>query len=103
MSSLSKSPAWLAFSSAVHTSPLTADSLRILPAVDLEVDLSTQRYSAAFEQASAALLNQQGFESARQGLFAGEAINWTEKRAAWHTALRSEHPPAGVALSLIHI
>ena len=100
MSSLSRSPAWLAFSSAVHTSPLTADSLRILPAVDLEVDLSTQRYSAAFEQASAALLNQQGFESARQGLFAGEAINWTEKRAAWHTALRSQHPPAAVASAI---
>ena len=97
MSTLSKSPAWLAFSTAVYTSPLTADSLRILPAVDLEVDLSTQRHSAALEQAAAALLHQQGFEAARKGLFAGDAINWTEKRAAWHTALRAEHPPAGVA------
>ena len=100
MSTLSKSPAWLAFSTAVYTSPLTADSLRILPAVDLEVDLSTQRHSDALDQAAAALLKQQGFEAARAGLFAGDTINWTEKRAAWHTALRAAQPPAGVAQAI---
>ncbi|MEI7568916.1 MAG: glucose-6-phosphate isomerase, partial [Alcaligenaceae bacterium] len=100
MSTLSKSPAWLAFSEAVHHSPLKADSLRILSAVDLEVDLSTQRHSDALDQAAAALLKQQGFEAARAGLFAGEAINWTEKRAAWHTALRAAQPPPGVAQAI---
>ena len=100
MSKLSESPAWLAFSSAVQNSPLAADSLRILSAVDLEVDLSTQRHSLVLEQASVALLAQQGFTEARKALFAGDAINWTEDRAAWHTALRAERPPAKVASAI---
>lgn len=96
MSSLSDSPAWKQFSQAVLSSPLKPDALRIISAAGLEVDLTTQRSSAALTQASGALLAQQGFEQYRRDLFEGAAINWTENRAAWHTALRAPVPPAPV-------
>ena len=101
MSALSKSPAWQEFSKAALASPLSMDELRIVRAADLDVDLSTQRNSAALAKASEALLIQQGFETARKDLFEGGQSNWTENRSAWHTALRAEHPPAAVA-DVIH-
>lgn len=96
MSSLSNSPAWKQFSQAVLSSPLKPDTLRIISAADLSIDLTTQQSSATLTQASRALLAQQGFEQYRRDLFEGAAINWTENRAAWHTALRSPVPPAPV-------
>ncbi len=96
MSSLSNSPAWKQFSQAVLSSPLKPDTLRIISAADLSIDLTTQRSSATLTQASRALLAQQGFEQYRRDLFEGAAINWTENRAAWHTALRAPVPPAPV-------
>jgi glucose-6-phosphate isomerase len=101
MSALSKSPAWQEFSKAALASPLSMDELRIVRAADLDVDLSTQRNSAALAKASESLLIQQGFETARKDLFEGGQSNWTENRSAWHTALRAEHPPAAVA-DVIH-
>ncbi len=100
MSSLSKSQGWQDFSSAVQATPISADTLRIIQAAALEVDLSTQRHSPAMAKASEALLAQQGFVQARHQLFEGGHINWTEDRAAWHTALRAENPPAGVAAAI---
>lgn len=97
MPSLSNSPAWKAFSNAVLNSPLNPDTLRIICAAGLEVDLTTQRSSAALNAAALDLLAQQGFEKYRNDLFEGAAINWTEQRAAWHTALRAANPPEGVA------
>lgn len=73
------------------------DVLRIVQAAELDVDLSTQRHSPALAKASEALLTQQGFEQARKDLFEGGLANWTENRAAWHTALRAPQPPAAVA------
>lgn len=97
MPSLSGSPAWKAFSKAVLSSPAKSDSLRVISAAGLEVDLSTQRTSPAMQEAAHALLKQQSFENLRKDLFEGEAINWTENRPAWHTALRATTPPAPVA------
>jgi glucose-6-phosphate isomerase len=96
MPSLSDSPAWKQFSQAVLSSPLKPDTLRVISAAELEVDLTTQRSSAALTEASRSLLAQQGFEQYRRDLFEGAAINWTENRAAWHTALRAPFPPEPV-------
>ena len=97
MRSLSNSSAWIDFAQAAKSSPITPDKLRIIRAADLDVDLSTQRHSEELSQAFAALLEQQQFEFARKQLFEGGEINWTEHRAAWHTALRAKQPPASVA------
>lgn len=97
MSSLSNSPAWKQFSQAVLSSTSKPEALRIITAAELEVDLTTQRSSPELAQAAHALLSQQGFEQYRRDLFEGAAINWTENRAAWHTALRAPSPPESVA------
>ena len=97
MSSLSNSPAWQQFSLAVLNSPSKPDALRVMTAADLEIDLTMQRSSAALTEAAQALLTQQGFEQYRRELFDGATINWTENRAAWHTALRAINPPEPVA------
>ncbi|MGN6581533.1 MAG: glucose-6-phosphate isomerase [Bordetella sp.] len=96
-SDLPSSPAWQQFAAAARGAALDGAALRIIEAAGLQVDLTTQRHGAALDQAGAALLAQQGFEQTRAGLFAGEPINWTEHRAAWHTALRASQPPAAVA------
>jgi len=97
---LPSSPAWRAFADAARAAA-PGGTLRILDAGGLQVDLTAQRQSPALEQAGAALLAQQGFEAARAGLFAGDHINWTEDRAAWHTALRAAQPPAPVAEAVL--
>jgi glucose-6-phosphate isomerase len=102
MPSLSNSPAWKQFSEAVLSSPSKPTELRVISAADIEVDLSTQRFSDALTKASQALLKQQGFEALRKDLFEGAAVNWTENRAAWHTALRATTPPAPVADVIQH-
>mgnify|MGYP005818154369 CR=1 FL=1 len=94
---LPNSPAWQRFAQAVRGASLRGDRLRIVDAANLQVDLTTQVQSTELDQAGAALLAQQGFEKARAGLFDGAPINWTEHRAAWHTALRAAQPPAAVA------
>jgi glucose-6-phosphate isomerase len=97
MPSLSNSPAWKQFSLAVLNIPSKPDALRVITAAELEIDLTMQRSSAALTEAAQALLNQQGFDQYRRELFEGAAINWTEHRAAWHTALRATNPPEPVA------
>ena len=102
MTSLANRPAWKDFCGAVKTSEIGAHALRILDAAGLSVDLSTQRHSADVETAGKQLLKAQGFESARTQLFNGSPINWTENRAAWHTALRATEPPVAVAELIKH-
>ena len=94
---LSQTSAWKQFAAAVRATPLSGDTLDIVDAAGLSVDLSTQRSSVVLRKAEDALLDQQDFEAARQRLFDGAPINWTEHRAVLHTALRAEHPPAEVA------
>ncbi|MGE8657810.1 MAG: glucose-6-phosphate isomerase [Achromobacter sp.] len=95
--SLPNSPAWRAFAAAAATASLRGEQLRLINAPGLRLDLSAQAHSPALQEAAAALLAQQGFEAARARLFDGGEANWTERRPAWHTALRAAQPPAMVA------
>ena len=99
---LLNTPAWQQFAAAVRGTPLTGDTLSLIDAAGISVDLSTQRQSTVLRQAEHALLDQQGFETARERLFAGAPINWTEHRAVWHTALRASPPPAAVADAVLN-
>lgn len=99
--SLSTSPAWQPFATAVRDTPLTGETLTLIEAAGLTLDLSTQRQSVRLRQAGNALLDQQEFEAARAALFAGDPINWTEGRAVWHTALRANVPPPAVATEVL--
>jgi len=102
MSSLANNPIWQNFCNTARQSPIATDDLRIIEAGSLSVDLSTQRYSPAMSKAAEQLLQMQGFEELRTQLFDGSPINWTENRAAWHTALRALQPPAPVAQIIEH-
>lgn len=57
-------------------------------AVGLFLDFSKQRVDSATLDSLYRLASQCGFEQWRERLFAGEAINHTEGRAAYHMALR---------------
>ncbi|KAG1191906.1 hypothetical protein G6F35_013720 [Rhizopus arrhizus] len=48
-----------------------------------------QRQSPALEAAALNLLQARGLADARHALFAGDPVNWTEGKPAWHTALRA--------------
>jgi glucose-6-phosphate isomerase len=63
-----------------------------LEAAGLELDLSKQPWSLADVAAALDLARAAGLEAARERLFAGEAVNRSEDRAALHPALRA---PAG--------
>lgn len=95
--SLSNSPAWRGFAVAAKATSLDGSKLRLIDAPGLRLDLSAQAHSPALQDAAKALLEQQDFEAARARLFDGGDANWTERRPAWHTALRATHPPAMVA------
>ncbi|GAB3679244.1 glucose-6-phosphate isomerase [Salinisphaera aquimarina] len=59
-----------------------------LSAAGITLDYSKQRVDPAVMAALGRLAEQQRFHDARRSLFAGEAINNSEGRAAWHIALR---------------
>lgn len=59
-----------------------------LTAAGVTLDFSKQRIDDAVLRSLIGLAEQQGFDDARRALFAGEAINNSEGRAAWHVALR---------------
>jgi glucose-6-phosphate isomerase len=59
------------------------------PAPGLRLDYSRQRVGALTLKLLAQLAAERGFEAWRAALFAGEDINNTEGRAAWHSALRA--------------
>ena len=66
----------------------------------LLVDYSKQRLNERTMRTLVALAHQSGLPAAIASLFAGEAVNTTENRAALHTALRS---PAGITASPLEI
>lgn len=94
---LSQMPEWLAYAKAVQSASFCADELRLIEAADLTLDLSAQITSPAMRAAGNELLNSRGFEQARVALLAGEHVNPTEDRAAWHTMLRASRPIEAVA------
>jgi glucose-6-phosphate isomerase len=61
-----------------------------LEAAGLSIDLSKQPWSAAGLEAALDLARAAGVEAAREALFAGEAVNASEGRAALHMALRAK-------------
>jgi len=52
-------------------------------------DFSRQRVDAMTLRLLANLAGERGFPEWREALLSGKPINSTEKRAAWHTALRA--------------
>ncbi|KAG0925500.1 hypothetical protein G6F32_013538 [Rhizopus arrhizus] len=95
--SLPNSPAWQQFTTAANTASRRGEQLRLINAPGLRLDLSAQAHSPAKHEASTALMAKQGLDAARATLVDGGNANWTEGRAAWHTALRAPQPPAAVA------
>ncbi len=79
---LSSSPAWIRFAASAATASRRGDTLRLLEAANLRIDLSAQAYSTALRAAANDLLAQQAFTDTRQRLYEGAAVNWTEHRAA---------------------
>ncbi len=103
MSALTASPAWTALDA--HRRAIAPLCLRDLFAADpgrferfsaeacgILLDFSRNAITDETLVLLAALARQQGVESQRDAMFAGERINHTEGRAVLHTALRA---PAG--------
>jgi len=88
-SGLAQSPEWQAFAQAAQSAGLDAGTLKVIEAAGLCVDLTMQRQSPALEAAALNLLQARGLADARHALFAGDPVNWTEGKPAWHTALRA--------------
>ncbi|KOF54292.1 glucose-6-phosphate isomerase, partial [Achromobacter sp. DMS1] len=88
-SSLADSPQWQAFARAADAARLDAGALKTIEAAGLCVDLTMQWQSPALEEAGRALLEARGLAAARNALFEGGPVNWTEGKPAWHTALRA--------------
>jgi glucose-6-phosphate isomerase len=61
----------------------------VAEAPGVRLDYSRQRIGGLTLHLLAQLAAERGFEEWRAALFAGEKINTTEDRAAWHTALRA--------------
>jgi glucose-6-phosphate isomerase len=82
-------PAWRKLTELARApAPISAQSL-VADAPGLRLDYSRQRVNAATLAQLAQLAGERGFDAWRKALFAGEKINVTENRAAWHTALRA--------------
>jgi glucose-6-phosphate isomerase len=71
-----------------------------LGAAGLEADLSRNWIDESSFAALIELARARGVEGARDSLLAGEAVNNTEHRPAWHTALRARPDDPSVARSL---
>jgi glucose-6-phosphate isomerase len=87
---------WQAFSEAVKSARANPNSVRLIEAGQMTIDLSAQRDSLELRQAACDLLDHVQLETSRQALFNGEVVNLSENRAALHTALRSHSPPESV-------
>lgn len=90
-------PEWQAFKLAIQNSSFCNDELRLMEAAGLTIDLSAHVTSPAARDAATALLTARGFDQARTALLAGDPVNQTEDRAAWHTMLRAPEPIECVA------
>jgi glucose-6-phosphate isomerase len=71
-----------------------------LEAGGIYADYSKHRITDETLRLLCALARERGVEQWRDRMFAGERINTTEERPAWHVALRSATPPAAVAAAL---
>ncbi|HUH39708.1 MAG TPA: glucose-6-phosphate isomerase, partial [Castellaniella sp.] len=81
---------WHDFVAAAQACNTRTDStLDLVEAPGLTVDFSGQRDSDSLRAAGVALLQARDFQGQRSRLLAGEAVNLTEGRPAWHTALRA--------------
>lgn len=87
---------WRRFVSAARISSVHNGAPDIIEAPGLSLDSSGQRHSQELQQAGAALLRARNFDEQRDRLLAGEVVNHTENRAAWHTVLRAPDAPAHV-------
>ena len=79
---------------AVHlrelfASDVTRQRLFTAEAPGVRYDYSRQRLGAMTLRLLTHLAGERGFAEWREALLAGSAVNSTEKRAAWHTALRA--------------
>ncbi len=94
---ITTTPAWSALQSVArpaHLRTLFADdpqrSARYrLQAADLLIDYSKQLIDDDVVRRLLAVASTAGIERRRAAMFAGEAINVTERRAVLHTALRA--------------
>ncbi|MFV0283296.1 MAG: glucose-6-phosphate isomerase [Castellaniella sp.] len=93
---LTSLPEWKRFALAAQTCGARPDALDLIEAPGLALDSSGQRHSPALMDAGLALLRARDFEAQRARLLAGDAVNITEDRAAWHTLLRAPKPSAEV-------
>jgi len=104
-------PAWAALaahaeqSRAVHLrDQFAADGERArrltVEAAGVGYDYSRQRVSAMTLRLLTHLAEERGLAEWRSALFSGKPVNDTEKRAAWHTALRAGDAPAEVRETL---
>lgn len=84
---------WQDFVQAAQSSAVASDGLSLIQAPGLVLDSSGQRHSQELAQAGIDLLESRDFSFHRNQLFAGEVVNPTEQRSAWHTALRSPARP----------
>ena len=89
-------PEWKRFVLAAQTCTARADGLHLIEAPGLVLDTSGQRHSDGLLAAGEALLKARGFSTQRARLLAGEEVNVTEHRAAWHTVLRAPRGPEEV-------
>lgn len=100
MSGLSNSPAWKALNTHAqklapqHLNSLFAANPQRVPqlcvdAAGLFLDYSKQRITVATRGLLVALARERGLDDAIGAMFAGEVINRSENRAAWHVALRA--------------
>ena len=102
---ITTSPEWAALAGLPRPAPLRelfaadpdrADSFT-LTVGDLRVDCSKNLIDHAVLDALLAVVGASPFEQRREAMFAGEAINVTERRAVLHTALRA---PRGATVML---
>ena len=98
MKGFSQTEVWRTFAEAARAANSRAETVRVIDAAGLQVDVSAQRLSSELDRAAEALLQYRGLDEARRALFAGEPVNNTEQRAAWHTILRDAAPPPAVAM-----
>lgn len=93
---LTELPEWERFAREARTCAPQSDALDLIEAPGLALDSSGQRHSPALMAAGEALLRARDFEAQRARLLAGEVVNVTEDRAAWHTMLRAPDAPPRV-------
>ena len=72
----------------------------VAEAPGVRYDFSRQRIGALTLRLLSRLAEERGFPQWREALLSGGEVNSTERRSAWHTALRAATPPAEVRHTL---